>query len=81
MNIKGACITAIRALRRNKMRSALTSVGIIIGVSSVIVMVGIGNSARLEVKGKITNYGNNGLSLKSEKKLTDKVEPVMAFQS
>ena len=37
---------AYRALRRNKMRSVLTALGIIIGVGAVIAMVGIGNGAR-----------------------------------
>jgi putative ABC transport system permease protein len=63
MNIKNAIITAIRSLRRNKLRSMLTSIGIIIGVSSVILMIGLGSSARVEVKDKVTNYGENGISI------------------
>jgi putative ABC transport system permease protein len=63
MNIKNALITAIRSLRRNKLRSSLTSIGIIIGVSSVILMIGLGSSARVEVKDKVTNYGENGISI------------------
>jgi len=63
MNFKNALITAVRSLRRNKMRSLLTSVGIIIGVSSVILMIGLGSSARIEVKDKVTNFGENGISL------------------
>ena len=51
------------ALSRNKIRSILTSVGIIIGVSSVLVMIGIANSARMEVKKKIYSYGANGMSI------------------
>ncbi len=63
MNVKNTFITAARALGRNKMRSALTSIGIIIGVSSVIIMVGLGNSARITVKDRVKNYGTNGISL------------------
>lgn len=63
MSFKNLLITAFRALRKNKIRSALTSVGIIIGVSSVIVMIGIGNSARVEVKAKINTFGANALSV------------------
>jgi putative ABC transport system permease protein len=63
MNIKNALITALRSLRRNKLRSSLTSIGIIIGVSSVILMIGLGSSARVEVKEKVTNYGENGISI------------------
>lgn len=65
MNIKNAIITAVRSLRRNKMRSMLTSVGIIIGVSSVILMIGLGSSARVEVKDKVANYGENGIGLET----------------
>jgi len=50
------------------MRSALTSVGIIIGVSSVIIMVGMGSSARIAVKSKITTYGTNAMSIYDSKR-------------
>jgi putative ABC transport system permease protein len=63
MNIKSSVITAFRALGRNRMRSALTSVGIIIGVSSVIVMVGMGNSAQVAVRDKIYTYGANAIRI------------------
>ncbi len=63
MNIQSALVTALRALSRNKMRSTLTSIGIIIGVSSVIIMIGIGNSARIAVRQRITSYGSNALSI------------------
>ena len=39
---------AARALRRNKLRSALTALGIIIGVGAVIAMVSIGNGAKAQ---------------------------------
>jgi putative ABC transport system permease protein len=50
---------AARALRRNKMRSLLTMLGIIIGVAAVIAMVGIGNGARAQVEGQIASLGQN----------------------
>jgi putative ABC transport system permease protein len=50
---------AFRALRRNKMRSALTALGIIIGVGAVIAMVGIGNGARAQVEAQIASLGQN----------------------
>ena len=67
MNLRSSFITAFRALKRNKMRSALTSIGIIIGVSSVIVMIGIGSSARIAVKDKITTFGTNAMTVYSSK--------------
>ena len=63
MNLKNIFITALRALSKNKLRSALTSIGIIIGISSVIVMVGMGNSARVEVREKVVSYGANALMI------------------
>lgn len=73
MNIKSAFKTALRALSRNKMRSALTSIGIIIGVSSVIIMIGIGNSARIAVKKKIYTAGANAITVyNSARPLTER---------
>ncbi|MEP7072121.1 MAG: ABC transporter permease [Verrucomicrobiota bacterium] len=50
---------AFRALRRNKLRSALTALGIIIGVAAVIAMVGIGNGAKAQVSAQIASLGEN----------------------
>lgn len=50
---------ALRALRRNKMRSVLTALGIIIGVGAVIATVGIGNGAKSMVEAQIASLGQN----------------------
>ena len=50
---------AFRALRRNKLRTALTMLGIIIGVGAVIAMVGIGNGARAQIEARIAALGQN----------------------
>ncbi len=50
---------ALRALRRNKMRSVLTALGIIIGVGAVIAMVGIGQGAKSQVEAQIASLGRN----------------------
>ena len=50
---------AFRALRRNKLRSVLTALGIIIGVGAVIAMVGIGNGAKAQVEAQIASLGEN----------------------
>ena len=50
---------ALRALRRNKLRSVLTALGIIIGVGAVIAMVGIGNGAKAQVDAQIASLGKN----------------------
>jgi putative ABC transport system permease protein len=48
-----------RALRVNKLRSALTMLGIIIGVSAVIAMVGVGAGAQARVAEQIQSLGSN----------------------
>ncbi len=65
MNARSLLNTALRSLSRNKMRSALTSLGIIIGVASVIMMVGIGNSARIAVREKVFTFGSNAMAIES----------------
>jgi putative ABC transport system permease protein len=51
--------TALRALRRNKLRSALTMLGVVIGVGAVIVMVSIGQGASEAVRREIESLGTN----------------------
>ncbi len=63
MNIRNSIITAIRALKKNKLRTALTSIGIIIGVLSVIAMIGVGNSASVAVKDMVRTFGTNAISV------------------
>src|SRR5499425_860864 len=52
---------ALRALRRNTLRSLLTILGIIIGVAAVIAMVSIGQGASVAVQEQIARMGNNML--------------------
>jgi len=52
-------ILALRAIRRNTLRSALTSLGIIIGIGSVIGMVAIGNGAKARIESYIQSLGEN----------------------
>ena len=54
---------ALTALRLNKMRSALTALGIIIGVASVIVMAAIGNGASIALQQQIASLGTNVLNI------------------
>src|SRR5271167_3927032 len=53
--------TATRALRRNVMRSALTTLGIVIGVSAVIAMTEIGQGSSSAVQKTIASMGANNL--------------------
>ena len=59
MKIDSTLKIAFRALRRNKLRSVLTALGIIIGVGAVIAMVSIGNGAKAQVEQQIASLGEN----------------------
>src|SRR5215203_1285138 len=59
MNVLMIIRIAFRALARNKSRAALTMLGIIIGVSAVIVMVSIGQGAAATVQSQIEGMGTN----------------------
>ncbi len=52
-------ILAFRSIRRNLMRSFLTTLGIIIGVAAVITMVTLGEATTLAVQKQIASLGNN----------------------
>lgn len=56
---------AIRAIKANKMRSVLTSLGIIIGVAAVIVMLGVGQGAQKSLESEIQTMGSNLLMVLS----------------
>ncbi len=59
MNPWQSARVALRALRVNKLRSALTMLGIIIGVGAVIAMVGVGAGAQARVAEQIQSLGSN----------------------
>src|SRR5215468_8504139 len=65
MDLPSTLRIALRALARNKMRSALTMLGIIIGVGAVIALVGIGQGADQTVQQQIANLGSNMLFVSS----------------
>jgi putative ABC transport system permease protein len=59
INIPVTVRISLRALRANKMRSALTMLGIVIGVGAVIAMLAIGAGARERVSAEIDSMGSN----------------------
>ncbi len=59
MKFSSTWTIALRALRRNLMRSGLTMLGIIIGVAAVIAMVAIGTGAKEQVAASIAQIGQN----------------------
>jgi putative ABC transport system permease protein len=59
MNLKATLRLALQALIRNRVRSLLTMLGIVIGVAAVIVTVAIGAGARISVQNSIDSLGSN----------------------
>ena len=59
MNLIKTSRVALMALARNKMRSFLTALGIIIGVGAVIAMVSIGQGAKADVEKRFNEMGSN----------------------
>lgn len=74
MNLKESMKMAIRSIKTNKVRAFLTMLGIIIGVSSVIVLVSIGQGSSKSVQEEINSLGTNLLTLSITDTDTDTVE-------
>ncbi|MFW8565620.1 ABC transporter permease [Orrella sp. 11846] len=64
-----ALLLALRAIRRNLLRSFLTVLGIVIGVGAVVTMVTLGNGATLMVSQSISSLGSNLLVLRPTQRL------------
>lgn len=59
MTFSQALLEALESLAGNKMRSALTVLGIVIGVAAVIAMLAVGNGAQASITGSISSIGTN----------------------
>lgn len=56
---------ALKALARNKMRTSLTMLGMIIGVTAVIAMVALGTGAQLQIEEQVQSAGTNLISIRA----------------
>lgn len=65
IDFKSTLTMAIRSLKINKMRSILTSLGIIIGVSAVIIMLAVGSGASKKIAKDMESMGSNLLMVRS----------------
>ena len=59
MKLRNVIRIALIAIRRNAVRSALTMLGVIIGVASVIAMIALGSGARASIDQQIQSQGTN----------------------
>ena len=62
-------LLALRAIRRNLLRSFLTVLGIVIGVAAVITMVTLGQGATQAVRDQISSLGSNLLQVRPGQRL------------
>ncbi len=58
-------LVALKALGRNKMRTALTMLGMIIGVAAVITMVALGNGAQRQIEERVQSGGTNLITVRA----------------
>jgi putative ABC transport system permease protein len=65
VRIQNVLRIALKAIRRNKIRSALTMLGVIIGVASVIAMIALGSGARASIDQQIQSQGTNVIFVSS----------------
>ena len=63
MKFKRIIKVAFKNIKSNKLRSALTMLGLIIGIASVIVLVGIGNGATADVSSQVQSLGTDILTV------------------
>lgn len=64
---------SLKAIFANKMRAALTSLGIVIGVSAVITMLAVGSGAQKSVSDSVSRFGTNILFLRQPWDLDDSI--------
>ncbi|MCL2244148.1 MAG: ABC transporter permease [Treponema sp.] len=70
MNIIQLLHTCFRSILRNRMRSLLTSLGVIIGVGSVIIMVALGEGSQKAIEDRITSMGTNLLQIMPRRQMS-----------
>jgi putative ABC transport system permease protein len=71
MSLPNTLLTALRGLAANKLRAALTALGIIIGVASVIATLALGNGARAAVEASFRYLGSDQLQIDAKKAIED----------
>ena len=64
MRLHKLILVALKSIARNKMRSLLTMLGIIIGVASVITMVALGEGSQKDIEGEVASLGTNLLMVR-----------------
>ena len=64
MTIGSSLAIAFRALSRNKLQTALTTIGMTIGVATVLTMIALGTGAQTAIEQQVAEYGSRIVSFK-----------------
>ena len=70
---------AVKSLLKNKMRSLLTSLGIIIGVGAVIIMVAIGEGSQVAIEESIKSLGTNMIMIRPSHSMMGGVSRIISL--
>jgi putative ABC transport system permease protein len=65
VNVRESATFAVRGVTANKMRSALTTLGILIGVAAVIILVAVGTGSSQSVQNSLSRLGSNVLNVRT----------------
>ncbi len=71
MNLSESLLTALDSLRANKLRAALTMLGVIIGVAAVIALLSIGNGVSQSINDEINAIGTNLILISTDRDNSD----------
>ena len=63
MNVSEAVTLAVTSLRTNKMRSALTLLGVVVGIAAVIAILTLGRSLQVQTMNSLDDIGANDVTL------------------
>ena len=73
-------LLALRSIRRNLLRSFLTILGIVIGVSAVVTMVTLGNGATMAIQNQISGLGTNLLQVRPGQRMSQSAGGTTTFK-
>jgi putative ABC transport system permease protein len=71
MSFRNMLASALEGILANKLRAVLTTLGIIIGVASVIAVLALGNGARAAVEANFRTLGSDGIQISTKQKIKD----------
>ncbi|NJM14619.1 MAG: hypothetical protein HC896_03875, partial [Bacteroidales bacterium] len=72
-------LIALEAIRANRLRALLTTLGVVFGVASLVAMLAIGRGTQSEIMSQMALIGSNNIVIKAQKKSEQGLEKEKAF--